>query len=316
MFRPNREARVAGDDDLIDPHMSDDTGLRIRLERLLRGDVREQDIHQLFFNMRDETGGSRVVAEVTHFLAHPQKRNRGTAMREVRDLFGILRLLFWLERLESQNLILPVMPATVPDALRGNFRRMRPSMFKAARIKRTRAEEVLERILARMTPTGFGGLRKPIIKDPEEYMVFMMVGRVVKGGSLFTEDDLFKDFAGILRTQALLKPKEVRALENAKPAITLFAVNAMHNRIIDLGDGTTATLQITPDMNGNLGVFAYGQVADRHPTDDHPTTAAAWLLETSLSIGRYCEPGTARNGRLPFEGNFEMTPNGKLARLR
>ena len=73
-----------------------DTALRSRVERLLRGDMREQDLHHLFFNMRDETRGSGVVSEVTNFVAHP-RRTQGMATKEVRDLFETLKFILPLQ---------------------------------------------------------------------------------------------------------------------------------------------------------------------------------------------------------------------------
>ena len=72
--------------------------LRARVQRLLRGDIREHDLHRLFYYMREEGGDSGLVAEVAHFLAHPGGGDRGLATQEVRDFFAFLRFRLPLSR--------------------------------------------------------------------------------------------------------------------------------------------------------------------------------------------------------------------------
>jgi hypothetical protein len=288
------------------------TALRSRVERILSGDIREQDLHHLFFNMREESGGKGIVSEIANFLAHPQMRTQGIATREVRDLFAFLKFRLPVGR---SRIISPVMPANMPDAMRANLRRMRASTLKRlARTNPTHAKRVLERILVRMAPTGFGGLRKPILLDEEEFRIFVFLASYTKGGSLFTDKDLLKDFAHILQKQGLLKTSETLALSEIKPALSLFALTAMHNRVIDLDDGSVATVSIAPDMYGSLGIFAFTEVLSDHGGSG-ATTAGAWLFQTGLSIADYCEPGIAPLERVAFIGDFEMTPELKLARL-
>jgi hypothetical protein len=286
-----------------------DTALRSRVERLLRGDIREQDFHHLFYSMRDASGGSGIVSEVVNFIGHPQ-RDQGLAHQEARDLFAFLK---FRVPIQTQYIIPAALPPTVPDALRANLRRMRKSTLRReTHTNLIHAKRVLERILVRMAPTGFGGIRKPIILSREEYEVFMCVSNNLKGGPLFTAGDLFRDFSRILQKRDFLKVSEVPTLEKIKPAICLFALTVMHNRTIDLDDGTVAKVSIAPDVNGNLGTFAFAEI----PVPGRsPRKAGAWLFETKLPIAVYCESGIVPIGRGPFIGDFEMTPQQTLARL-
>jgi hypothetical protein len=88
----------------------------------------------------------------------------------------------------------------------------------------------------------------------------------------------------------------------------------MHNRVIDLGDGTTATLAITPDLSGNLAVFAFSDV-ETVAYNIERKRVGAWIFATALPIADFCEPGTAPKERGAFTGDFEITPQQKLARL-
>jgi hypothetical protein len=59
-------------------------GLRGCVERLLSADVRQDDLRELFFGVREQNGGSTKVHETTHFLAH-STRNQGIVWQEVTD---------------------------------------------------------------------------------------------------------------------------------------------------------------------------------------------------------------------------------------
>jgi hypothetical protein len=285
--------------------------LRSRVERLLSGDIREQDFQRLFFNMREESGGTGVVSEVTNFLAHPL-RTQAIAAKDSRDLFAFIRFLMPMDR---GHIISPVFPATMPNAMRANLRRMRPGTLKRfARTNPIHAKRVLERILARLLPTGHGGYRKVIFLNEEEKRIFSVIAQHIKGGALFTDSDLLKDFARILVRQGLLKESERPSLSIIKPALALFALSAMHNRKIELDDKSVANVAIAPDMYGNLGTFAFGAVlADID--GGGPTTMGAWIFQTDLAISNHCEAGVAPPGRAAFVGAFEMTPELKLKRL-
>ncbi len=163
-----------------------------------------------------------------------------------------------------------------------------------------------------MLPTPGGGVTKAKIFDQQELAVFQCIARYCKGGALFKDDDLFEDFCRALQRQRLLRTNEKQRLKKAKPALSLFALIAMHNRAIDLGDGTTANLKISADIEGGLGTFAFGLV-DQAPGGGS-TTIGVWIFETDLPIPDYCEPGTAPLDRSPFIGDFEITRTLKLGR--
>jgi hypothetical protein len=103
------------------------TGLRGGVERLLRGEVREQDIRDLFFSMREETGGSGLVSEVAHFMAHPMLRTQGMIVRELRDSFAFLRV---RQALEYRRVLSNSMPPNFAEAMKANLRRMRKNVLR------------------------------------------------------------------------------------------------------------------------------------------------------------------------------------------
>src|SRR5215467_9739672 len=121
------------------------TGLRGRIERLLHGDIREDDLRELFFNMREESGGRGTVSEIAHFLAHPGTRTQGITRQECRDFFAQARMLF---SLHYSRIITSSIPDTVPEAFRASLRRMRKSVLKRETgLNLAQAKQVLETVL-------------------------------------------------------------------------------------------------------------------------------------------------------------------------
>jgi hypothetical protein len=124
-----------------------------------------------------------------------------------------------------------------------------------------------------------------------------------------------EDFSRVLQKRNLLKQMESSGLIAQKAPISIFALAAMHNHQIDLGDGTKAALAVTPDKLRNLAIFAFADIVgvsmpSRNTAVDH------WIFQTNLSIARYCEQGVAPNERNPFIGDFELTAKGTLGRVQ
>ena len=66
-----------------------DPASRTRVERLLRGDFRVDDLTRLFLYARDRCDGRESVKEVGDFVAHHNERNKGTVTRATREWFAI-----------------------------------------------------------------------------------------------------------------------------------------------------------------------------------------------------------------------------------
>lgn len=285
------------------------TGLRGKVERLLHGDVNAADLHDLFFTMRDEAVGSGLVTEIANFIAHPT-RTQGPIRQDVADASAILCLHLTTR---ANPILTNDMPVSVHNALRANLRRVRKTALKTfTGMNRTQVESVLERILARSIPTATGRVSKLDVRSEEERKVVECVARFIKGGSQFTDADLFEDFCRALQNQKLLKVSEKKTLRQAKPAVTLFALTVLHNKKLDLGDGSIVPIAIAPDMRHNLGAFAFSEVGKDYGRGK--TTAAIWIFETQLAVEKYCDAYSAPAARAPFIGDFELEKTSKLGR--
>ncbi|MEA2985850.1 MAG: hypothetical protein QOD94_2104 [Alphaproteobacteria bacterium] len=186
------------------------TGLRGKVERLLGDEIRASDLHELFFDMRDEAGGSGLISEVANFIAHPHLRTQGLVWRDVNDVTSFVKF-----RAEIDNPIFTphTIPASVPDVLRANLMRTRKSaLTRGLGMKRSQAGAILERILNRSLAVSPGRLSKLKIETAEESRVFAFIASLLKGGPLFTESDLFEISAEPLRKRTCCVRQRGRCL--------------------------------------------------------------------------------------------------------
>lgn len=108
------------------------------------------------------------------------------------------------------------------------MRRVRASALKRETgMNVVQAGRILEQILDRLIPTGYGTFKKLSIRTKQELAVLMFVANRLKSGPLFTDDDLLRDLSHILQKQNLLRQSEVAALSQRKAAITIFALTTI-----------------------------------------------------------------------------------------
>lgn len=128
---------------------SDSAALRIRVDRLLRSDLRVEDLTSLFLAMRDHCEGRECVREVGDFVAHRNTRTRGIITCCARDFFATLRFVFPQPKppLDLTNL-----PKNFSDLLFAAFRRTDNSLLREKLgLKRVKAERNLEDLRKRLT---------------------------------------------------------------------------------------------------------------------------------------------------------------------
>jgi hypothetical protein len=96
-----------------------DSGIRARIERLLRGNFRSHDLTALFLYSRDRSRGRESVQELGDFIAHNDLRTKGILTRLTRDW----HITAWFHFLSVQGAVRDTqLPARFPDFLRASLR--------------------------------------------------------------------------------------------------------------------------------------------------------------------------------------------------
>jgi hypothetical protein len=284
-----------------------DANLRIRVERLLKGDIRIEDLTTLFLALRGRCDGREILTEMGDFVAHRDERNKGIVTQACRDYFTSLRL--FLDHSSGANPVtLDDLPSNFADALYGSFRRTDNGVIKdETGLKRSAAELLLKGILKRLLKTNDNKIFLAWPTNDDVALINCLIRRT-SGKAMFTDDMLFEEFSASLAMNGLLKPKERRQLRLRKNAITLYAVSHMHQCVVDLGDGTKAKLF----ARSNIGGDCFGIVASA-PVRSFTVVGA--MFQTGMNLDEACEPDllTAVD---QWEFGFELTPKGTLTQLR
>src|SRR5258705_11504652 len=95
---------------------------RARVQRLLTGTFRPDDLTGLFLYARDHCDGREPVAEIGHFVAHHNERDKGIVTRATRDWFTTMR--FHMSRFQRPDGSLDLDPQRMPSVTRDYFRMM------------------------------------------------------------------------------------------------------------------------------------------------------------------------------------------------
>jgi len=292
-----------------------DSALRLRVERLLRGDFVVDDLTQLFLSVRLRSYGRKTVKEIGDFVAHGDERNQGFSTVLSREFFKHLRMRmpYYDAPLDWNDL-----PSEFPEALKINLERTpaqiltRDTGFRPKEIKR-----LLPELLSRFSrkPNGRYHLSKKISHE-EAQLISVLVGHVTVKAAL-NEDILCNEFRDVLVKNELLLDSESGAFSQLKPLIALYAIAAMHQCNLLLDDGFYAQLYVGL---GEAGLEA--TVSAACPTAGIPTLQmAAALFSTSLQAADWCDAAllealnTNPNPEPVWTYGIEIGPDRKLRKL-
>src|SRR5260370_520499 len=128
---------------------------------------------------------------------------------------------------------------------------------------------------------------------------------VVEWTAKVCDDSLFDEFCETLEKNKLLLPDERSSFSAVKPGISLFAITAMHQCKIDLGDGTYATLQAACN-DGVIKVQVTGEVKNIFVRRN--------LFATTLPCADRCTPELLELESWDFP--LELTAECKLGLLK
>jgi hypothetical protein len=288
-----------------------DSALRIRVERLARGEFKVEDLTTLFLALRDRAGGRQSVVEVGDFVAHREERKKGFVNRAVREFF--VRIRFVLE-FKPPNQITPYdMPAYIPELLRASAAHMDYRARKGeTNFTRVSVQRALPGLLANIRNAGGRTFIWPGASQLDFALFDLLVG-LHTFNPLFTEASLFDEFVGALIENGLLHKKEVADFRSIKGAVALFALSHMHQCFVDLGGGVKGYLEASPYGGGSDKIAV---VAIVPAMDAKGASVAHAVFLTERTVADDCAPEMVTDPEQPY-WNFpvEVGPDKKLRPL-
>jgi hypothetical protein len=232
-----------------------DPRLRTRVERLLRGDVRVDDLMMLFLFVRDRNDGREAVQEIGDFVAHQSDRTKGIVTREVRDWYRITSFMFPRRVAGAKKLDRKHLPTEFPAFLQAALRRASLiSMRDHAGLRRADAAQLLPSILRKLERNKDGTLALTTDHTKTELQLIEFLCGHLHARPAFDGKRLLDEFSATLKSNALLRKEEVTSFGSLQTAIALFAAACMQNCTIQLGDGKTSWLGVC--LTDSIDVYA------------------------------------------------------------
>jgi hypothetical protein len=220
-------------------------------QRLLRGEFRLDDLANLFLYARDRCSGNRAVKDIGDFHAHHNERDRGIITDSTRDWFAVVRYFSWRSYPPGgPNLDYTRMPPATRDYFKIAANRVEPRFIRQhTGLNRAAAQKMMLDLVERLTPNPDGTWALPIKLAVKEGVLVNCVSSQMVVKPAFSGDDLCDGLLSTLKREGLLSRSELRAgTKTLRSTILLFAVAAMHNCVVQIGDGTTTQLKAQPDI--------------------------------------------------------------------
>jgi len=280
-----------------------DARSRARVERMIAGDFRPDDLTHLFLYARDRCDGRESVQEIGDFAAHHAERTKGIITRSTRDWFAIAHFAVW--QFANPNLDIRRLPAFFLNFLWATFRRIDLKTLRAeSGLSHEKATKLLKSAIRKFSQdnnTGSYSLTD-VLTQCEHSLLNLLVTRIIVKGA-FTGDRLCDDFIATLRSNGVLSSAEIARAVSLRPAIQLFAVSIMHNCTVVMEDGSRVSLQATPS-GGRIAVIATIPVPNS-------VRFASEMYSTDLPADQWCESELMALGD-PWQREIELKQSGKL----
>ncbi len=283
-----------------------DAGLKARVDRLLSGDIRSEDLTRLFLYVRDHCDGRESVQEIGDFVAHHSERTKGIVTRETRDWFLTTRLKFMALKtpLDGSKL-----PSNFVEYLWASLRRIGPGI-KRSGISSSKARRMLSDLVKKFDANPDGTLAISQKHTAEEINLINYLASQLVARPAFTADRLFNDFSEALKSNGLLAKNKMNDFKKLKPVVLLFAASVMHNCVIRIDEGFTCTLVAAPTGEGET-ININAPV----PTIEDPSVfISSAMFSTGLPMKESCEDSLQATPQ-PWSFDLEITSAQKLAKL-
>jgi hypothetical protein len=275
-----------------------DTDLQKRVQRLLRGERRSDDLDRLFLGLRDRSHGRESVREIGDFVAHRNQREKGPVTQKARDVF--LSFHSWFRIRSGQ----PFDLAHIRKVSAANLRVATDDQI-AARLGLTRsvAKSVLEQALRKLENGKEATAREKLAVD--------YFGGAFIWNPALTDTVVMDDLASLLVKTNLLPAAERTAFETLSPFLALYVITLMHGSTVLLDDGGRAALVGGYDNDqGRLEVKARLQFTDL----GKPVSAPVCMFWTGLRGEDHCAERLCLDPEA-WLGPLEIDAQGKLAPL-
>lgn len=284
--------------------------MRARVERLLRGEVREADLTRLFLFARDRCDGRECVREIGDFVAHHSERTKGIITNSVRDWSVIVRFRGWMP---NQSLNLQRLPSIFPDYLMATSRRLDHKTIRTETgLSRSVVRAELPSLIGRLIKNNDGSYAVNPLTTPRERSIIECFVKHVVVTPAFTGERLFDELSETLRSNGLIAKTEVQRFNTLRHYIILFAAVQMHRCSIMIDD-YAIPLSVMGHSGAQIEVDCAIPLFFQLPNVAILNLSSA-MFQTDLKSEVYCD-SSLLNTPGPWTFPIELSSTGQLCRL-
>jgi hypothetical protein len=222
-----------------------DAKSKARVGRLLYGDFRPDGLTGLFLYARDHCDGRETITDIGAFVAHHNERNKGIVTRSTREWFAVARYHASSLGPHGKSLDWRRMPPATRDYFQIATNRIAAKLIRdKTGLKQATANKIMSELAERLTQNTDGTWTLPTNLSANERSLLQFVSSVMVVKPAFEADRLYEEFAATLKSNGLITRTELSTHgETLRMLIQLFSVAAMHNCVVQVGDGTTTQLR-------------------------------------------------------------------------
>jgi len=215
-----------------------DKDLRVRVNRLISGDQRAEDLVRIFLDLRGRSYGKPCFREIGDFIAHRDERSKGLVTQTARHMFTSMNV--WSMKLRKIDATIE----DILDAAKANlFLATDQQLDDMVGCQRGSAKGKLKRIQKKWKQrSGFTKTEMDFIDG---------LGNAFVWRPVFTGDSLFFEFCDVLKKNNIASSEDVISLNSARSFIILFALVNMHGCRIHISDTMKAEVLVGFKKNEN-----------------------------------------------------------------
>ena len=280
--------------------------LKARVDRLIGGDYRPEDLTHIFLALRSSSYGRESIRELGDFVAHRAERTKGIATQRVRDFYTLFPTYLWTAGKQIQGHDLP---DDHIDFLNAAYRMFGPKTInEKTGINANRSKRMLENIVANIKRLPNGKLAITYTPNNDEQRLLNFLANRTVWVPAFDDEILVDEFRAVLEKNRLTSPADTDKVIATKGLLSAFALSSMHQA--HLIEKTVNAYIECGTWEGNLIAMSTMSLPDI------PVPTLFPIFKTKAQAIDWCVPSLiGKSPHINWECAIELTAQVKLAPL-
>ena len=285
-----------------------DMKLSARVDRLVSGKYRSDDLNYIFLALRQTSYGRPILVELGDFIAHNSQREKGICTERFIDFYKILPTYV---KMGGKRLNVNDLPEDIASFLGASYRMIGPELIaKKTKLRKNGLSKLLSSLITRVgrnNSTKLSFLTRP---NDEELRLFNFLTNGSMVEPAFNDKGLLEDFWHSLTKNGLVSAVDKPKILAQKNAIVAFAIASMHQcKLIDKNQGVEATIECRV-YDGNLIAMSSMLVPYI------PVPVSMPIFMTGVPAKDVCMPDLQGKAlQITWDCSLELNDELKLARL-